>query len=165
MNPILEVYFMKESKPDLLSRLIMWWQGTNYSHVGFEYKGMLYHAIGNGVVWQKPEEYLHDHEVVLKKSVNLNCSVDRFEGYLMGEIGKDYSELQLWRIVTQKAYSKVGIKMKSNGDAKRVCSEFVGMVLFLFSKHKISGDRDYWTPKCIEKALFPIEYKDQKVGE
>lgn len=157
MGAKIKVIWMRETKPDWMSRLIMWWQEANYSHVGILYKDRLIHAIGEGVVSQEPQDYMHDHVVTLEKDIELTCSEEMLEGYLMGEVGKEYAESQLFYIGISKVLGLLGVAPNLNGDARRICSEFVGVILYHWSEFPMSGNRDFWTPADLAQITMAQE--------
>lgn len=153
----IKVIWVAETNVDLGSRLIMWFQGTPYSHVGLVYlkTGKLWHAIPPMVTEDDLEEYMKDHKIVLEKEVELDCTEEAFEAYLEGERGKKYSNRQLVRIALRKPMELLGLAKDINGNAERICSEFIGWPLFLYSIYKLSGNRDYWTPECLAILMKP----------
>lgn len=88
-------------------------------------------------------------KVVARLGLTLNCSTDMLAGYLEGERGKEYGNVQIAGFVVPFMQKLVG-----NGNGKRVCSEFMGQIVHKFYK-PIPGDPDYWTPKYLEKVLKP----------
>ena len=144
-----KVVWTAETKPDFVSRAIMAFQRTPYSHVAIIFDGMICHAIGEGVCFSPAADYLADHVVVLERELELACSAERFMGFIEGESGKEYSEAQLLLIA-------LGLKWFANGDEKRICSEFVANIISKFGLELIRWEHlDHVTPKCLEKVLKP----------
>lgn len=155
-----DVVWMKEVPPDWSSRLIMFAQGTPYSHVGIigtaaDGKRYLCHCIDVGVCYQDPDSYLNRHKVIFKKTVDLHCSLDMLTGYIMGEDGKEYSDVQLVLIALKLHWASWFMNDKS----KRICSEFVGAILSKWSTYNIPEPLDFVTPKTLFEILKPEAVK------
>ncbi len=150
-----DVIWMQAVNPDWKSRGIMYAQGTNYSHVGLigyasDGRKYLCHAIGGGVCYSQPMDYLGEHRIVFKKTVHLSCSQDLLTGFVMGEKGKEYSQMQLLLIAF-----KIRWACLMNGDSKRICSEFVAAIVDRWSEHKIPAPLDLITPRDLFDILKP----------
>ncbi len=148
---------MQEVDPDWKSRGIMFAMGTNYSHVGIvgyasDGRKYLCHAIGGGVTYSQPMDYLGKHKIVFKKTIELSCSQDMLTGFVMGESGKEYSQTQLLLIAM-----KVRWPWMLNGDSKRICSEFVGVILHRWSGYAplLPLPLDCITPRDLYDVIKP----------
>lgn len=156
------VVWLAEIEPDFHSRALMWWQQAPYSHVAIviERDGVevICHAVGKGVCIEVFEEILVDHKVVAQRVVDLKCSSDLLLGFVEGEEGKEYSDLQLLGIAIWGQWFK-SFSFFHNKNRKRICSEFVGIILQKWSSYKLEGDQDFWTPVYLEQLLDPVKFK------
>lgn len=157
-----DVVWMAETKPDWGSSLIMWWQGTPYSHVALVVGSEVCHAIDRGVCIEKLETYLQDHRIVFKKTIDLKCSIEELMAFCDGEAGKEYSDMQLVGIaLLADPSTRIGRWLRNrswflNGDSKRICSEFVAKILSKWSpRYVVTGELDYITPRDLLYALKP----------
>lgn len=162
----IDVVWTQEVPADWSSKAIMWGMGKNYSHVaivGRALDGKEYwcHAIDQGVCYTDPSEYLKNHIIVRKKSVQLTCTREELQGFIMGESGKEYSDSQLV-FAGVKDYPVLGWLarhlIRLNGNEKRICSEFVAIVLFHYSEYRYDlakRNLDLITPAELEEILDP----------
>lgn len=150
-----DVVWMQETPPDWSSRIIMLAQRANYSHVGIigtaaDGKKYLCHAIGSGVCYQESDTYMNSHKIVFKKTVDLSCSLDLLTGFVMGEDGKEYSDVQLVLIALNIKW-----RFLMNNKSKRICSEFVAAILSKWSTYQIPEPLDFVTPRNLFDILKP----------
>ncbi len=147
----IEICWVKEKEPDFVSRMIMKFQKTTYSHVLIRFKDRhgidsIFHATGKGVNIGKYKPFMETHLLCYAITVKLKVTEQFFWGYISGSEGKAYSQWQLLRIAT-------GTSFFTNGKEKRICSETVGAVLHNYSKYKLEGDPDLWTPKYLLEVV------------
>lgn len=143
-----EIAFTRELKPDFVSKEIMKFLKTDYSHVFFIHNGIIFHAVGKGVSIVSLDEYLKTHLIVARKEVTLDVSEDRFLGYMDGAKDKEYSSSQYLGIV-----SRFLKRFGRNGGEKMICSELVASVLALYAGHKLPKEADFITPKDVYDML------------
>jgi hypothetical protein len=143
-----KVAFTREKEPDFVSKSIMWVMKTDYSHVFFIHEGNIYHSIGLGVCKQDLESYLEDHIIVKEFEVELACSKEVFEAFVAGEDGKDYSQSQYIGFIFPMFQS-----FFDNNNEKRICSEFVAVVLQKYGDVVLSKDADFTSPKDVYDIL------------
>lgn len=146
-----EIAFTREIEPDFVSKEIMKFLKTDYSHVFFIYKGTIFHAVGKGVSLVPLDEYLKTHLIVARKEVTLDVSEDRFLGYMDGAKDKEYSSSQYLGIVS-RALKKLG----RNGGEKMICSELVAVVLALYAGYKLTKEADFITPKDVFEMVGAV---------
>lgn len=172
-----DVVWFREKYPTWKTKIILWGSGRPYSHVALigkatDGKEYIFHAVGQGVLHQLASEYVNDERwIVKRKKIQLTCSQDRLEGYVLGESGKDYSETQL-AVLTLARFLKMKWAMKfwywlSDGNRERICSEIVYAVILLWSTIPCSSaDIDFVTPGDLDDLLKPetIDYPDLKIG-
>lgn len=147
-----QICWMAEKKPDFVSRMIMKYDKSDFSHVLIRFMDRhgldsIYHATGRGVHIEPFDPYLHNHKVVSFKKIELDISQEFFWGYVSGSDGKEYSRWQIVRIFT-------GINLFKNNKTKMICSETVGELMHFYSDYKLEGDRDLWTPKYLHEKVF-----------
>jgi hypothetical protein len=124
----IKVAFTQELEPDLVSKAIMYFLKTNYSHVMILFedvdgKEKILHSIGQGTCIDEDKKYLESHKIVKMYEVPMKVSREVFAGYARGRVGREYSQSQYVDMILEK----LGIKWKpfSNGNSKGVCSEEV----------------------------------------
>jgi hypothetical protein len=142
------VAFTREINPDFVSKRIMDFLKTDYSHVFFIHNGTIFHAVGEGVTEVPLAEYLKTHVIVAQKEVSLNVSDDRFLGYMDGAKDKEYSSSQYLGIISG-ALKRFG----RNGGEKMICSELVAVVLSLYAGVKLPKESDFITPKDVFQLI------------
>lgn len=152
----IKVGFTAELEPDLVSKGIMWWLGTNYSHVFFILNEHIYHCDGEGVNRIKLEDYKVTHKLVSEFEVELFMTEKEFEAYMTGANGKEYSESQYLGFLHARFQKWVG-----NGDKKMICSELVAEVLAKYGKFFLPKPADFMSPKDVHELLS----KDRIYGE
>lgn len=147
----IHVEFTAEENPDLKSAAIMKFMKTPFSHVLIRYADQfgeekLFHATSPCVCVQKTLDYMPGHKVAASFEITLDCSPDRFFGFVEGSCGKEYSQSQLLAIVSRT-------RLADNGSEKMICSELVADVLKRFSSVPISGVIDRITPGDLYQIL------------
>lgn len=129
MSYSIKVAFTQEINPDWISKTIMWFLETNYSHVMILFedvdgKEKILHSIGKGTCIDADQEYLKTHKIVRAYKIPMKCTMEHFSGYAEGRVGREYSESQYFNMFLEK----LGIKWIPfrNGNSEGVCSEEVG---------------------------------------
>lgn len=151
------VWISAEAKPDLVSCTIMKYLGTNYSHIGIGlcdnegHMHTIYDSVGEGFRTMTTKEFTKNGEKIIKgiKYVEV-VNRDRALGWLDGNIGKDYSEMQYIGFIFPRFR-----KFVDNDSAKLICSEVVASFL---KAHKVNGfdeiiNADFASPKDVWEAL------------
>lgn len=154
MTPI-DVCLFREIKPDLESKLIMWWTKSPASHIGFVYQALdgkwkIYHAVGKGVCIEDYEEFMKEHVRVGVKTVNLNCCPAIWDRHTKSNTDRPYSSSQFFIFLLPWKWSK---KWFSNGRAMFVCSELVATDLIEFAGIKFPKGVEELTPLEVFNAL------------
>lgn len=139
--------FSRPKKWMPLSEAIMWWMGTNYSHVWFCMelpdigKKIVLHANWKGVNVDDFDHFCMDNKLVSLVPVIDDDRAREATRFMISNIGKSYGYLSLLTIF-------LGIKF---GDGKRtmICSELIARAF------KLKGEWDYdsVTPEQIMEAL------------
>lgn len=147
-----KIAFTREAEPDLVSKGIMKYMGTNYSHVFFILNDIIYHAVGEGVTAVPLQDYLKDHVIVAEKEVNLYMTEGEFVTYMRGARGKEYSNSQYLGFIFKSLK-----KFFRNKDEKMICSELVATVLNDYGIDEqipYFHDPDFVSPKDIYVAIM-----------
>ena len=144
----IQVAFTCEKKPDIISKIIMWVLKSTYSHVFLVHNESIYHSVGDGVCKIKLSDYLKTHNLIKYFDVELDCSEEVFEAFMAGEDGKDYSESQYIGFMFPFMQSYF-----DNDNEKRICSEFVAIVLEKYGKYVLPKDADFMHPKDVYLML------------
>lgn len=139
----------------ILSKLIMWWQGTSYSHTYVVLDGIIYHATGRGVHALGREEFEKKNVTVKEyKFDGVDISLVRLICIL--HMGKRYGYITLLGIFLRDL---LGIKILGADDERTfICSELVGTIMELVFDVEL-GDQNYFTPKDIEEKIEWIKHK------
>lgn len=160
-----EVALCGEKKPDLFSRLIMWWQGTPYSHIFIIIDGIfVYHSIEKGTCVEHIDSVLDEHHechgrVEIRPAIDNEFSVGFAYGYLRGGLDRPYSVRECLAIVFPFLRPFFG-----KGATEQKCSEYVGrwmrdgMLL-----HMGDMDMDWCNPKEVFALATEINKQQQGV--
>lgn len=146
---LVEVCFTAERKPDLVSKLIMQFMGTNYSHVLFKVGGEVFHATGEGVNRIPVSEYLGNKKIIVHQiPVVLDCTANEFYAYMLGANGKEYSSSQYLGFLFKPLR-----KLVSNGEEKQICSELVARVLHKWAGIEFHENLDFISPRDVFERI------------
>lgn len=148
----IKIAFTRETEPDLVSKGIMKFMGTNYSHVFFVLDDIIYHAVGEGVTSVPLAEYLKDHIIVAEKDVDIFMTEGEFLTYMKGANGKEYSNSQYLGFIFKPLK-----RFFRNKDKKMICSELVATVLNYYGTDEsvpYFPDPDFISPKDIYVAIM-----------
>ena len=138
----LKIAFTREYKPDLVSKGIMLFLGTDYSHTFFVLNDVSFHSTGKGVHTVPLSDYLHDHVLVKEFEVESSQTEAEFLAFMAGSMGKDYGESQYIGFLFPSLQ-----KLVMNGPAKTICSEIVARYLADYCGYKLPKDADFMSPK------------------
>lgn len=144
-----------EDRPDLMSGLIQWRFKTDYSHSAILIDDeWVYHATGKGFHAQRFIEVLDGHKIRHRIEFTLEGpDADFARGWLLGHEGQEYSTSQL---IGFGLIGKHFRRFLSNGKAKLICSEAVG--LFMAECLKINDPRllecDWLAPRDITEIAY-----------
>lgn len=162
----IQVVVTREKKPDIMSRLIMWWTKQEYSHILIDYyccrekKNVIFHATGEGVNKQPSSEFWQTHLPIDTVSLKLDCTHEEFMGYVDGSCGKDYAESQYFAFIFPYKWLA---KIVGDGNKDFVCSELVATTVNKFKGISFNKELDFVTPKevldTIKKAVGYVEEK------
>lgn len=145
----IDIVVTAEKKPDLGSRLIMWWTKSKFSHCLIRYdhpwgKTMIFQATSEGVNVVEAEEFFKTHIAVDNiLDIKLNCTPEEFVGYVEGSCGKDYSESQYLGFLFNWKWLRDWF---ADGDKELVCSELVASVIQRWTHIRFDKQLDYLTP-------------------
>lgn len=147
------VGFSTPRKFNILSWMIKWFEKSTFSHsfICIDHK-VVFHATGDGVNLMPLSKFLERSKVQKQYFFKLDPYQEmRFDGFIKGCIGKEYSQAQLLLIVAEKYFGL--INPKSNGFRKYICSELVADVMSYVFNWKFSEPHDFITPKELEAFL------------
>ena len=151
----IKVGFTQEIHADFVSRMIMKFEKTNYSHslILFEdvdFREKVFHSIGKGVLVDPEQEYLKTHKIVKLFEIPMSTTREGFGMYVRGRtLSKiEYSQGQYLNQVARLL--GMSMKLVHNDGAKTICSEETLMALAL-SKLGSTGllDADMVSPKML----------------
>ena len=144
----ISVGFTAELKPDFISRSIMKFLKTDYSHVFLIHDGIIYHSDGRGVNKIHLEYYKKTHKLVYEFPLEISLTEKEFEAYMKGAQGKEYSESQYLGFLFD--FMKKWVR---NGEEKMICSELVAQVLQDFGGFTLPKEADFMSPKDVYNLL------------
>lgn len=156
----IEIHFTQEINPDWLSKLIMWAEGTNYSHSLCIFKDIdgidkLYHSIGDGSLVTNDLGYLKSHKPVRSYRVPMAVSLEDFSKWVHARAKKgiEYSESQYVNQFLRLI--KIPWVLIKNGDSKSICSEemFCALRFSKLAPDMMDLDQDMISPKMLESFL------------
>lgn len=144
-----KVAFTKEKEPDFVSKMIMKFMGTNYSHVFFILDGYIYQSTGEGTHRCNLENYLETHVIVDEYMVALALMTpESFRSYMAGAKGKGYGHWQYLGFMFPWLQ-----KFVTNGSSRQICSELVAEVLRDYRPMKLPKNADFMSPKDVNILL------------
>lgn len=143
-----KVGFTSENKPDFVSKTIMWFLKTNYSHVFFILGDHIFHATGKGVHPVALSEYMKTHNLVHSFEVELNMSLESFLAFMDGASSKEYSSSQYLGFLSKSLQ-----KFVKNGNEKMICSELVAVVLEKYGAYCLPKEADFMSPRDVFNLL------------
>lgn len=139
----------------ILSRLIMWYMNTPYSHVYLKFttsrgKTLIYEAVGTGVrfvgynIWKAHASTVYEKEIEVSKEL-----YTKVMDFCMDNAGKEYSVSQNLGIFLADI-----LKLKSNPfpDNGTNCSEIIAEILKEVGI-EVKKDKNLITPLDIYKSL------------
>ena len=144
----IEVAVSRERKPDILSRLIMWFTKANYSHILIIKDSIVYHAVGSGTCSVHLTDFLKKRELVHVQKVGLSVTEDFFMGYVTGADGKDYSESQYLGFLFRPIR-----KFVRNKKERTICSEYAARILNLCCGFNFKNT-DFLSPKDVMEEVL-----------
>lgn len=140
-----KVAFTREKDPDFVSKRIMDFLDTDYSHCFFINDGFIYHATGEGVNRCHLDVYLEDHVIVHEVMLPLPLMTeDSFKAYMRGADAKEYGHLQYAGFIAPWAQ-----KLVRNGNAKQICSELIAEIARDYGNLKLPKEQDFMSPKDV----------------
>ena len=148
----IKIGFTREIKPDLVSKGIMFYLGTDYSHVFFILGEWSYHSTGEGVHKVLLSEYLKTHILVKEFEIDTAHDENAFLAYMSGAEGKDYGQMQYLGFIFPSLQRFV-----KNGPAKTICSELTSVYLRDYCGKKLLKDPDFMSPKDVFCLLWENE--------
>ena len=152
MNYI-EVAVSRERKPDIVSKLIMWFTKANYSHILIIKDSVVYHAVGQGTCSVSLTDFLVKRELVQIQKVRLKVDEEFFMGYVTGADGKDYSESQYIGFLFRPLQRFV-----RNKKERTICSEYAARILNICCGYDFEG-ADFLSPKDVMTVVLDVERK------
>lgn len=140
-----------EKDPDILSRIIQWRLGTDYSHMGIivECDGakIIYHCVGKGFCTEHYSEFIKEHNIWEVDITRFMMEPNYALGYLQGREGINYSRLQYLGFVFPWLRFLV-----HNGKARGICSEEAARFMYQCCDHHLKIDSkkfDFFDPKVV----------------
>lgn len=148
-----EIASSRPNKSKIGSGVIMWFQGTEYSHVLIIINDMVFQASHSGIENIPLSLFVSDNIIVNKIEVEKE-KID-FE-YLFYNLGKPYGYMQLFKITLKYLFMtklKIlkGVGIKDQSAKSLICSQYVGKALGL------SWVNDYTDPEDIITYLLTIK--------
>ena len=134
-----------EKKRDFLSWVVETVMMRDYSHIFVEYRGLMYHALPEGMMIEDYDNFKKDHDIVGTKQVELRCRVMDFEAHFEFHRKASYSHFQFLGMIPV-----IG-KLFMNGRNRFWCSEYVAWVLSDLGHRWEFADADLSTPKLFER--------------
>ena len=148
----IEICTSRETKPDFVSRMIMKFMGTKYSHILVLIdNSIVWHMTGKGFHSQPADEFLSDHLFVdcVDVSTKVTRSEEYCKGYLEGMRGGEYSQSQYLGFLRKRLQ-----RFTKNGNEKSVCSESVARIMHDWGVMYFPEDvRDFLSPEDVIEAL------------
>ncbi len=143
-----EIIAIGEEKPDFVSSRIQKALGTDYSHVAILVdEEVIYHATGKGFHKEYLCDVLPGHIIRHRFEVRSARSDEFSLGWLEGNIGVPYSNLQYLGFIFPWMR-----KFVDNGRKRTICSEAVGDAMQECFGYLID-DTDFKSPKDIVEIL------------
>lgn len=166
----IELAFTQEINPDFVSRSIMRWEKSPYSHVMCLFKDendkeSLFHSIGSGAQIG-PDSYLETHKIVSRYEVPLLISKEAFLRLIRARSQKavDYSQSQYVNQFFRLLFGVFGSEVPSwfpkvrNGDFATICSEEMAVSVLRYSvlwdDFMFKIDPDQISPRMLEDILL-----------
>lgn len=144
-----KVAWTREKDPDWVSKEIMDFLDTDYSHVFFINDGFIYHATGEGVNKTPLDKYLETHIIVHERMLPLPLMTeDSFKAYMAGADSKEYGHLQYIGFIAPWLQRFV-----KNGNTKQICSELIAEVGRDYGNLKLPKEQDFMSPKDVLDLL------------
>jgi len=134
-----------EKNRDFLSTVVEKVLFRDYSHIFVVYRGMMYHALPEGMCIDDYEAFKELHDIVGEKQVELHCRVGDFERHFEYHRAASYSH---WQFL---GYLPLIGRLFMNGRNKFWCSEYVAWVLSDLGYRWEFADADLITPKLFEE--------------
>lgn len=145
---MISVGFTRRNKLDIVSRLIMWFLNTKYSHCFFILDGVIYHADGKGVRHLNLDKYLETHIMLHEIPVDLDITEKEFLMFMEGANKKDYSESQYLGFLFTWLQPIV-----ANGEKRQICSELVSLVLDKYGAYELPKAADFMSPRDVFELI------------
>lgn len=158
MQKVIKIGFTKSLSPfSIMSPLIRFYQGTEYSHVYIELEDqevpLIYQADVHSVYCIHRDIFLSDNRLIEEYSINVDMDVYyAILKHCKERLGYCYSYTQILNIFFTNAFSLNRIPFVP-ANRSYTCSEFVGEILnkFIF---KVSSNLDLVTPRDIEHLIL-----------
>lgn len=147
------VFTSAEIKPDYKSAAIMWFTKAPYSHAGILVDNTIFHATRIGVHETPYDEFLKTHTIPYLFGVtSFIPNPNQAYGWCKGNVGKDYSESELWAIVLKPLRR---FKFFADGKSEMICSEFAARFLNECSTVPVfqKADIDFISPVDFTDAM------------
>lgn len=161
----IKVGFTSEINPDFVSRMIMKFEKTLYSHslILFEdldFKEKIFHSIGEGVLVDANGDYLKTHKIVRMFEVPMATTREGFCMYVRGRCSAkvEYSQSQYLNQIFRLA--GLSLKLVDNDGAKTICSEETLMALAHSKLNVANLEPDTISPKMLCEFLV----KEKQAG-
>lgn len=131
----------RELKPDWFSRFCMWWQKVDFSHAAVVFTDprdgveKVFEAADKGVTLTPFAPFASGHHIINHIQRRITVSEDYALGWIDGQVGKEYSELQL-------LYVGKFIRWGKNGRTKFICVELSIFTAQVLTGLKVDEDLD-----------------------
>lgn len=146
------VGFSTRKKKNIITSLIQFFDNAPFDHVFTMVDDKVFQANFFGVGIVPFSEFSATHEIVETIGYDLTPEQAlKYEGFVNGCVGKEYSQMQFLWIAANK-YFHVNVESK-NGTSKYICSELVADTLSFvlgFNFHRV---HDYITPRWLRDFL------------
>lgn len=154
------VGFSRPKKLNIVSKLIMKMQGTDYSHAYLMFRSesldrnLIYQASGLQVNFTGSQLFYEHHIVV--KEFELLVSDESYKKALQFAVDKAGSPYSIKQLFSMLWYMLTGHQVAGDGRQAYVCSELVGQMLLEDFSIDLDKDLDLVTPKDLFELLSEI---------
>lgn len=161
----INIHLTKNSKGAIFSKIIMWYQKSEYSHCAVEFKldkldlDVIYHSsLSSGVNFYNKDLFLEKNQLV--KTYKLSIPDESYNSImkeLIKNCGKKYAILQNIGIVFVNFLQNMGIMLNNPFTSGQNCSELVFLVLLeIYPNISDKYNRNTIRPDHIEEILNEI---------
>lgn len=165
----LKIHFTKNSKNKIFSRLIRWYEGTDFSHCAIEFDlpkldmSVIYHSSAkSGVNFCSKKLFLRENTIVDTFELSIEDNIYKLiMKQLILNCGKRYAFTQNLGILLVNCLKKLGVTSKNPFIQSYNCSELVYThVISNVYGGRFHFDSQLVTPKNIYSMLKELQHTD-----